>query len=106
VKHTPGPWEVWTYGEPKVVNSEIGWTIYTISNPKPEEEATHWANARLASAAPDLLEALTETWRVLRAAGLLNLVNGVQLGPTSWYIKISDAERLSDAAIAKAEGRS
>jgi hypothetical protein len=53
-----------------------------------------------------LLEALTETWRVLRAAGLHNLTRGVQLGPTSWYIKISDAERLSDAAIAKAEGRS
>lgn len=56
------------------------------------------------AAAPKLLEALEETWRVLRAAGLHNLTNGVQLGQTSWFIKISDAEELSNAAIAKAKG--
>lgn len=51
----------------------------------------------------DLLAALQETWRVLRAAGTLNLTRGVELGQTSWYVKISDAEALSDAAIAQAE---
>lgn len=61
------------------------------------------ADASLIAAAPDLLAALEETWRVLRAAGLLNLTNGVQLGQTSWYVKICDAERMSDAAIAKAQ---
>jgi hypothetical protein len=49
----------------------------------------------------DRLEAaLRETWRVLRAAGTLNLSNGVQLGQTSWYVKICDAEAMSDAALA------
>jgi hypothetical protein len=62
------------------------------------------ANARLIAAGPDVLNALQETWRVLRAAGTLNLSNGVQLGKTAWYIKINDAEALSDAAIAKATG--
>lgn len=59
-------------------------------------------NALLIASAPELLAALRETWRVLRAAGTLNLSNGVQLGQTSWYVKICDAEALSDAAIAKA----
>lgn len=72
-----------------------------------EKKTDPWeANARLIAAAPELLEALEETWRVLRAAGLLNLTNGVQLGQTSWYVKICDAERLSDAAILKATGQS
>jgi hypothetical protein len=60
---------------------------------------------RLQKAAPDLYEALRETWRVLHAAGLLNLSSGVQLGQTAWYVNITDVEALSDAAIAKAEGR-
>lgn len=51
-----------------------------------------------------LLEALTETWKVLRAAGLLNLSNGVQLGQTAWYVKACDAEALSDEAIRRATG--
>lgn len=52
----------------------------------------------------DLLSALQETWRVLRAAGTLNLSRGVQLGQTSWYVKICDAEAQSDAAISRAQG--
>lgn len=44
-------------------------------------------------------EALEETWRILDAAGLLNLSNGVQLGPTVWYVKAIDAQALSRAAI-------
>lgn len=52
----------------------------------------------------ELVGALEETWRVLRAAGLLNLTRGVQLGQTSWYVKACDAERLADAAITKARG--
>lgn len=48
-------------------------------------------------------EALMETWRVLRAAGTLNLTRGVQLGQTSWYVKICDAEALSEAALTQAQ---
>lgn len=55
-------------------------------------------------AAPDLFEALVETWRVLDAAGLHNLSNGVQLGPTVWFVKAKDAQELSRAAIAKVIG--
>jgi hypothetical protein len=57
------------------------------------------ADARAEGA--EVLAALLETWRVLRAAGTLNLSNGVQLGQTSWYVKICDAEAQSDAALAK-----
>lgn len=63
------------------------------------------ANATLIAAAPELLWALKETWRVLHAAGLLHLSNGVQLGQTVWFVKASDAQHLSELAIAKAEGR-
>lgn len=102
--HTPGPWHV----ENRIhVKAENGWLVATAS--VPSGRVGSWGinpadNARLIAAAPELLEALGETWRVLRAAGLLNLTNGVQLGQTSWYVKICDAERLSDAAIAKATG--
>jgi hypothetical protein len=60
------------------------------------------ANARLVAAAPALFDALQETWRVLRAAGLSNLTRGVQLGQTSWYVKASNAEAMADAALASA----
>lgn len=60
------------------------------------------ANARLVAAAPALFDALEQTWRVLRAAGLHNLANGVQLGRTSWFVKASDAETMAEAALASA----
>lgn len=100
---TPGPWQVRTlenFGF-NVVHYGGGDKFNILRVAKAGEEA----NARLIAAAPELLVALTETWRVLRAAGTLNLTNGVQLGQTSWYVKICDAERLSDAAIAKALGQ-
>ena len=45
-----------------------------------------------------LRDALKTTWNVID--GLQNLVNGVQLGPVSWYVKASDARALSEAALA------
>lgn len=66
-QHTPGPWEVWPYGDPRVVNSEIGWTIYTIEDPAPADLPTHLANARLIAAAPDMKEALT--WALAELEG-------------------------------------
>lgn len=113
-QHTPGPWTVahstisWWIKAPtdqsgQLVSGSLPADTWHMS--KEERQACPaMANARLISAAPELLDALEETWRVLRAAGLLNLTNGVQLGQTSWYVKICDAERLSDAAIAKATG--
>jgi len=36
---------------------------------------------------------------VIEAAGLGNLVNGVQLGPTVWYVKTSDAMNAARVAL-------
>ncbi len=107
-KHTPGPWRV---GDGSFV---IG------NHPAPgitgSDDVHHYgghlicesvsqANARLIAAAPDLLEALKATWKILDAAGLTNLATGVQTGSIAWYCKASDAEQQSRAAIAKAEGK-
>lgn len=111
--HTPGPWEACDPGD----YADFDGDSRVILGDDRRIAVVHWkyephggdtecdANARLIAAAPELLAALAETWRVLRAAGTLNLTNGVQLGQTSWYVKICDAERLSDAAIAKALGQ-
>lgn len=101
---TPGPWEVWEYGDPRVVAPGIGWTVFTIERPKPSEEPTHWANARLCSAAPELHDALAELVWIIERAGLHNLTRGVELGQTSWYIKASDRLAAALAALAKARG--
>jgi hypothetical protein len=59
-----------------------------------------------AEARAERLEAaLRETWRVLDAAGTLNLTRGVQLGPTSWYVKIEDARLESRAALSPAPSK-
>jgi hypothetical protein len=108
-KHTPGPWSVKAYDTTfQVLDSEGLNVVKTswhnrIRHPYPLRDEA-WANAQLAATAPELLEALEWTWRVLRAAGLQNLTRGVQLGQTSWYVKISDAEAASDLAVAKAKG--
>ena len=46
-----------------------------------------------------LRAALQETWRVMDAAGLIHLSNGVQLGPTAWYVKACDAREMSLNAL-------
>lgn len=67
-KATKGPWEVWEMGDPRVVAPEAGWTVYTNENPKPNDEPTLWANARLIVAAvnslPALLDAQAEAERL------------------------------------------
>lgn len=52
----------------------------------------------------DLLEALKGLTDVIEAAGLMNLVRGVPLGPTSWFVKASDRMAAARAAITKATG--
>jgi hypothetical protein len=58
--------------------------------------------ARLMAGAPDMLAALKRVCSVIDAAGTLNLSNGVQLGQTAWYMKITDAMTDARAAITKA----
>jgi hypothetical protein len=103
MKHTPGPWGIKTTetGTKAIFSGSSGaWVAHTVRYLSSTQEA----NARLISAAPDLLEALKDTWDVLDAAGLHNLSNGVQLGQTVWYVKACDAKRSARAAIDKATG--
>ena len=58
---------------------------------------------RLRPVTDQLLAALKELVAVIEAAGLHNLTNGVQLGPTVWYVKASDAISSARAAITAAE---
>lgn len=51
----------------------------------------------------EALEAMREMLAVIGSAGLSNLANGVQLGPTVWYVKASDAIACTNSAIASAE---
>lgn len=61
-----------------------------------------WMRTR--DAAPALLAALRRTWEVIDAAGLQALTRGVELGPTVWFVKASDARENALAAIAEATG--
>jgi hypothetical protein len=56
---------------------------------------------RLTARVAQLEGALEHTWKVLDAAGTLNLSNGVQLGPTVWYVKIEEAREMSRAALSQ-----
>jgi uncharacterized coiled-coil protein SlyX len=56
---------------------------------------------RLTARVAQLEGALEHTWKVLDAAGTLNLSNGVQLGPTVWYAKIEEAREMSRAALSQ-----
>jgi hypothetical protein len=56
---------------------------------------------RLTARVAELEGALEHTWKVLDAAGTLNLSNGVQLGPTVWYVKIEEAREMSRAALSQ-----
>jgi hypothetical protein len=60
--------------------------------------------ARIRDAAPALLDALSQTWQVIDAAGLQALMRGVELGPAVWFVKASDARAFSMVAIAEATG--
>lgn len=53
-------------------------------------------------AALELLPALSGLVEIIDAAGLLNLSNGVQLGPTSWYVKAHDRLECARTVLAKA----
>lgn len=113
--HTPGPWaidgdtrpaEICTiHGIPKSESNENGFTyIRGAIGYWDASEAENMANANLIAAAPELLAALNGLVGIIESAGLLNLINGVQLGQTSWYCKADDRMNQSKAAIAKATG--
>jgi hypothetical protein len=51
-----------------------------------------------------LRETLEDLVSIIDAAGLYNLSNGVQLGPTVWYVKASERLYYARAALAPAKG--
>lgn len=54
--------------------------------------------------APALLAALQQTWAVIDAAGISALTRSVELGPTVWFVKASEAREAALVAIAEATG--
>lgn len=108
-KHTPGPWQAVTFRTSCGVCHKIGpwphkWRagttmsacIYDDYPSPPEGTDTMLANARLISAAPELLEALT---RILFAYG----ANSAE--PEAAFKAITVHIDVALAALAKAEGR-
>jgi hypothetical protein len=94
-KHTPGPWTV-VYGPDWVaVKARDGICVADASADDEEiRESEIEANARLIAAAPDMLRALGAVAIALRAQLHANAP-----------VYVSDALRIADAAIAKAEGK-
>lgn len=112
--HTQGPWrackdgacacgQIWGADHETVVARAYG--VADLEDfaadcvPARESQA---ANARLISASPALLAALTGLVEIIDKAGLLNLSHGVQLGPTSWYMKACDRLDAAREAIERA----
>lgn len=54
----------------------------------------------------ELVAALKRLHNVVASVGVMNLMNGVQLGAVSWAIKADDAVGYADAVIAKYEVKS
>jgi hypothetical protein len=84
-----GPWRLDPDGMGVILDVD-GAPIQTAGPDCQEDGYKGYANARLIAAAPELLHALREAVKIIDAAGLLNLSNGVQLGQTSWYVKATD----------------
>ena len=106
-KHTPGPWELGPYGQ---VTDTNGRTVLMSGFATPMvSTAESIANARLASAAPDMLGALKRMLELCLHANRGAFENGVT--DSTGTIDEGDviAARIMDEAskaIAKAEGQS
>lgn len=114
-KHSVGPWLA--AAKP---SSIVGWPVVApggrmicdvaIGHKPPGISDGEWsahyveveAKARLIGCALALAEALQHLVSVIDTAGLLSLSNGVQLGPTVWYVKASDALDEARSALLQA----
>ena len=106
--HTPGPWRITNAGlnDDGCYRHQIGTHEKTVAYtwlPNEHNDAENEANALVIRAAPELLAALGGLVKIIGAAGLSNLSNGVQLGPTSWLVKANYAMETARAAIAAAK---
>jgi len=111
-KHTPGPWRVITDDDEYLPGEmsdfiDIGHCCFSAhavtalqKNYNHDSAEEHLANARLIAAAPDLLEALSDTLAALQVASNAQEKSGDIVGASETQFKL----RRARAAIAKAEG--
>lgn len=106
-KHTPGPWEVDSCGDPLIVNgpehgdaSIVAILATDAANAWGYGEEETRANARLIAAAPDLLDAAEEI-----SAAASAVIGAWECGDLAAAVNLLDAcrESLRDA-ISKAKG--
>jgi len=97
-KHTPGPWETVFEGHRLSVWSEGYGFVHSHEVPQVNIGATQTANAnaRLISAAPELLQALRDLQKELRDAIKLDVKK---------HYSLMVADACASKAIAKAEGK-
>lgn len=105
-KHTPGPWVIDESRHGKrgpvhtlMVVAEKGGMPGLIVNQGALVEPQDWANARLISASPDMLEALKAILYADETFG------DHSIGAADWAAMQMKALELARSAIAKAEGR-
>lgn len=73
--------------------------------PTPEAYAAANAIERLIKERDEALEALREAVFIIDKAGLSNLVNGVQLGQTSWFVKATERFDYARSILSKHEAK-
>ena len=106
---TPGPWRIDRDSRPgyewNLTIADAAVDVCFMCHDLTPENETGEANARLIVSAPDLLDALRELKRVVMA-DLLPIAN--KHGGELWMadaLRIDAVFQMTDAAIAKAEGR-
>ncbi len=103
MSHTSGPWE---YSKEvsrvgiHMVNNKDGYLIANVGGYKIDPDANE-ANARLISAAPDLLMVLKNFYDHFKEPGCNPFMQARRLTPDDWNALVLGAR----AAIAKAEGK-
>ena len=63
---------------------------------------TFWREKTIDAHFVELAGALEGLISVIESAGLIHLADGVQLGPTVWYVKASDALDVAKQAVGQA----
>ena len=99
--HTPGPWDVEPKGSRHFVDGADGLTVAYLDRAGVRERSEIEANARLISAAPELIDALAGCADALREAGKdFAQANRLAARPNLYELH----EQAARAAIAKAKG--
>lgn len=104
-KHTPGPWKVFNGTDIFPDDVDLDGTRhiadFSMAGSQFISGDEKRANARLSAAAPDLLEALYATRKIVAEAASV----GFNYTDGDWAVRLYVNQALLSAAIAKAEGR-